>query len=158
VHSSAYFFIMRYSTLDSLSIVEIGSKNINGSVRNLFPNAKYWGIDIAPGKDVDEVADGTVWQPKDKVDLVICCEVLEHLVEWRKLIINAYTMLKDGGIFLGTAAGIGRKQHSAIDGLRLRPNEYYGNISREDLTLALAGFSDISIECNSEDIYWKAYK
>ena len=43
------------------SVLEVGSVNINGTVRDLFdrPN-NYIGLDVAPGRDVDVVCSGCV--------------------------------------------------------------------------------------------------
>lgn len=40
---------------NSKKALEIGSLNINGSVRTFFTNCEYTGIDVAHGKDVDIV-------------------------------------------------------------------------------------------------------
>ena len=37
-------------------VLEIGSLNINGSIREFFQQCVYLGVDIGPGKDVDLVA------------------------------------------------------------------------------------------------------
>jgi hypothetical protein len=60
-------------------VVEIGGRNVNGSVRELFhPECAYLSTDIAPGDGVDIVADGASLSLDIAADLVVCCEVLEH--------------------------------------------------------------------------------
>src|SRR5215831_11662977 len=39
-------------------VLEIGSQNINGSIRELFTGGNYLGIDLGCGKDVDLVCHG----------------------------------------------------------------------------------------------------
>jgi hypothetical protein len=162
MHNEVLKFIFRHHSTLPISVVEIGSKNINGSVRVFYPSANYHGIDLCAGRDVDEVADGVTWQPKEPVDLVICCEVLEHCEKWIEMISNVSKMLKPNGIFLGTAAYGSRAPHSAVDGGRVREGEYYSNIPAIELDGALmcSGFSDLEIVTNGEhgDIYWKATK
>jgi hypothetical protein len=39
-------------------VFEVGSVNINGSIRSFFENSEYLGIDVAPGPGVDVVCQG----------------------------------------------------------------------------------------------------
>lgn len=61
-------------------ILEIGSLNVNGSVREFF-NCSYTGIDMRGGKDVDIVINAhdlmDKFEPKT-FDFVMCLETLEH--------------------------------------------------------------------------------
>ena len=69
--------------------VEIGSRYINGDVRDLVDTDRYHGIDVEGGKGVDEIADGTVWEPDDEApDLVLCLEVFEHFKDWEMILKN----------------------------------------------------------------------
>lgn len=43
---------------DNVSVLEIGSLNINGTVREFFTNCNFTGIDIGPGPCVDIVIPG----------------------------------------------------------------------------------------------------
>ena len=55
-----------------IAILEIGSCNVNGTIRNIFTNnIKYIGADVAKGPDVDVVYDGLNLEIKDKFDLSI---------------------------------------------------------------------------------------
>ncbi len=63
-------------------VLEVGSLDINGSVRPLFDGAEeYIGTDMQEGKGVDRVInshDLVDHFEKDRFDIVICTEVLEH--------------------------------------------------------------------------------
>lgn len=60
-------------------VLEIGSLNINGTVRDFFQNCDYIGLDVAPGKDVDVVCQGQSYSvPDNSFDNVISCEAMEH--------------------------------------------------------------------------------
>lgn len=137
MHVESLAFVAQFATADPIDVIEIGSRNINGTVRPLFPNARWTGLDLHPGPDVDVVCDMRDYMPPDSVDLVVCCEVLEHAEPWRQMISQAQAWLKPGGRMIITCAGPGRLPHSHIDGCQLRPGEYYGNITVGELREAM---------------------
>lgn len=120
-------------------VVEIGCRDINGGVRDLFPHAVYTGIDIRPGPGVDVVADGATYKPMSEVDCVVCCEVLEHTPDAELIVRNCANILDKGGCLIITCAGEGRDPHSAIDLDPIRPDEYYANIGEFELGFWLSG-------------------
>jgi len=115
------------------SVVEIGGRNINGGVRDLFTCDRYVALDLEPGPGVDVVADAIEWRPDEPVDLVICCEVLEHEARQEELIRAALAYLKPGGALLVTAGGPGRAPHSGHDGGPLAEGEHYANLDPDNL-------------------------
>lgn len=144
-----------------VSVLEVGSRNINGGVRGLFGDCVYEGVDIEPGEGVDYVCDATVWLPTGPYDCVVCCEVFEHEAGWPRIITNAHGVLMPGGVVLLTMAGPGRAPHSAADGGPLRGNEFYGNVQPDDLfdALSSAGFTEIVINVSEPgDVYAAATK
>lgn len=147
MHAEAMEFVSRTLIGKKFSnVVEIGSRNINGSVRGLFSGKageSYWGIDLYDGPDVDEVADAVDWRPEGKVDCVICCEVLEHAPDVNGILKMVSESLSAGGWFIMTCAGPGRKPHSSIDGGPVRPHEHYANV-------APAGFQEL---CEINGLY-----
>ncbi len=119
-------------------MIEIGSYDINGSVRPLFEGSEYIGLDPQEGPGVDWVGDALDYEPEGKVDCVVCCETLEHAEDWEGLVKKGMSWLDEDGVFLITAAGPGRKPHSAVDGsYNVRDFENYQNISTGDLAKAL---------------------
>lgn len=59
-----------------LKVLEIGSLDINGSVRSFFDNCDYTRLDIAPGRGVDVVCEGQKYDaPSASFDVVLSCEV-----------------------------------------------------------------------------------
>lgn len=137
MHQRAFDFVKQFSTPDPISVIEIGSRNLNGTVRPLFPAAKWIGLDLYPGPDVDVVCDMLDYTPDSKVDLVVCCEVLEHADRWADMLRHASTWLVKNGRLLVTCAGPGRRPHSHVDGKKVRPGEYYGNIHPDELRRVL---------------------
>jgi len=137
MHSNAYEFVAavveRYQP--SAPVYEIGARNLNGTIRALFPSEGYLGVDIREGVDVDLVADAATYSPPDLKATVVCCEVLEHTPDAEAIVTRAARALVVGGLLILTCAGHGRLPHSAIDaGLVLHPGEFYKNLSLEELT------------------------
>lgn len=118
-------------------VLELGSRNINGSVRALFPASFFWGIDIREGDGVDEVADGATWQTAEPFDLVLCLEVFEHTPDWSLLVRTAARALGQGGVAVFTMATDPRFPHSAIDEQPIRADEFYQNVNPADLVIQL---------------------
>lgn len=98
--------VFQYDLAD-MSVLEVGSLNINGSVRNLF-TGDYVGIDLCEGRDVDMVADAHTLngQFQDR-QVILCLEMLEHDdAPWVSLAQMRHTVAADGFLVL-TARGYG---------------------------------------------------
>ena len=134
--------VARHLTPDwsGLSIVEIGSANVNGSIRPMFQGSAYTGVDLAAGPGVEIVGSGhEVAIAADSVDLAISCECFEHNPMWRETFVNMHRMTRPGGIVAFTCASRGRLEHGTT---RTRPGDspsslsigwdYYRNLNRED--------------------------
>lgn len=147
------------------TVIEIGSLNINGSVRDLFAPAKYVGIDPQDGDGVDVVCDALEYGPDHpewighQVDCVVCCETLEHAQEWPEIVKKAMEWLDESGVLLITCAGPGRVPHSAVDGsLNVRDHEHYGNVSPSELARVLMpdfasnGCTDFGVQVRSHGL------
>jgi hypothetical protein len=140
-------------------VVEVGSRNVNGSVRYLFPGACYVGVDTLPGPGVDVVADGTRFAAREPFDVVLCTETLEHASDPASLTRNLIALCRPGGAILITAASPEREPHSAIDGEALRPGESYQGISPADLTGWLSPCSAVLIDSRTPgDVYCVAFR
>ena len=85
MHQSVMDFVLenmhRYGWHDVERILEVGSYNVNGTVRHDFAPEEYIGIDIAEGPCVDIVMSSHRLQRRfgwGAFDLVLCLEMLEH--------------------------------------------------------------------------------
>jgi SAM-dependent methyltransferase len=131
---------------------------MNGGVRDLFAGAtSYTGLDVVPGPGVDIVADAATWRPLDPdryFDTVVCAEVLEHTPDWRAIVQTCHDVLVSGGRLILTCAGPGRARHSGRGPWDLEPDEWYRNISAEELAGALrhAGFAVASVTTAGQDL------
>lgn len=140
-------------------VLEVGSRNVNGSVREFFEasfvgrgrTVAYLGVDAEAGHGVDIQVDFLALAPETVggavFDCLVCCEVLEH-APWRLLVARFGLFLREGGALVLTCAGPGREEHSAVDGGRLRAGEHYGNVDPADLKdeLGRAGFVGVEID------------
>lgn len=161
MHQEAYEFIAASARdLGHVGFVlEIGSRNVNGSVRGLFEADRYIGLDVLPGPGVDVVASGADYVPDGQPDVVVCCEVLEHTDAAHAIVSHALSLLRSGGVLLLTAAGPERAPHSAIDGGPLRGGEHYRNIRVEDLETWLPeGDRSIVHDPKAGDVYARVVK
>jgi SAM-dependent methyltransferase len=123
-------------------VLEIGSWDVNGNIRNKFINCNYIGVDVSEGKGVDIVCEGqNVDFPTNYFDVVISCECFEHNRYWLETFTNMIRMLKPGGLCLITCATIGRGEHGtkrrAMDNsltTRIYSEDYYINLDKSDFT------------------------
>lgn len=150
MHQEVYTYVARITrdlTARRLNVVELGSRDVNGSVRPLFEGCDYTGVDIARGPGVDIVADGATWQPDgEPFDVGLCLEVLEHAPEPTAIVANLRRIVKPGGIVIVTAATDPRAPHSGTDGAALRAGEYYANVPAWALLTWLDGCPYVSVE------------
>lgn len=99
-------------------IIEVGSSNVNGSLRTLIEfwrPTKYVGVDIKKGPGVDVIcnAENIVEKfRKESFDIVVSTELLEHVRNWRKVISNIKNICKVGGIILITTRSYGMGGHA----------------------------------------------
>ena len=120
----------------NVSVLDIGSLDINGNNRYLFENYTYTGVDLAIGKNVDVVSRGHLYKSEKQFDVVISTECFEHDEYYDLTIKNMYKLLKPGGLFLFTCAAPGRPEHgTARTSGWASPftNDYYKNLSEEDI-------------------------
>lgn len=97
---------------ESTKVLEIGSLDINGSIRPFFKDADYTGIDIADGPGVDVVCQGQEFRsPLGGFDVVISCEAMEHNPHWRATFQNMINLTRPGGLLIMTCATSGRPEH-----------------------------------------------
>jgi SAM-dependent methyltransferase len=93
-------------------VLEVGSLNINGTIRGMFRNCDYIGLDVAKGKDVDIVCEGQKYDaPDNTFDHVISCEAMEHNPFWEETFLNMVRVCKPGGLITMSCASIGREEH-----------------------------------------------
>lgn len=160
----------RSSFLNS-RVLEIGSLDINGSIRQFFENCEYIGLDVGPGPGVDIVCEGQLFNdPDNSFDVTISCECFEHNPFWLETFKNMVRLCKPGGLVVFTCATTGRKEHGTsrttpLDSpLTVKKGwDYYRNLEESDFTSELnlkSLFKDFkfSSSLSSKDLYFWGIK
>lgn len=144
-HLEQFFFfsnVKRFfpSYFQGAKVLEIGSLDINGSIRGFFENCDYMGVDIGPGPKVDLVCKGEDFPGKAKeFDVVISTEVFEHTEDWDLILLNMLRLMKRDGMLLFSCASWGREQHgTSLFHSSMAPHvaatsDYYKNLIDDDI-------------------------
>jgi len=92
---------------NNAKVLEIGSQNINGTVRDAFKDCNYIGVDWLAGKDVNIIckANETKFE-KEYFDTFISFSTWEHDPLWKEDIEHNLSFLKKGGLILFGWAGL----------------------------------------------------
>lgn len=118
-------------------VLEVGSLNLNGTVRDFFDNCDYTGIDLGPGPGVDLVADGSEYCQPDYYSVVVSTESFEHNPNWVKTFDNMLASVCNTGLIIFTCASTGRAEHGTrrttpSDSPYTCDNDYYMNLTEQD--------------------------
>ena len=160
MHEDAYNYVFKNFfkcqpdkiKLKNLKVLELGSFNINGGVRDFIEPLcdEYVGLDLQAGPGVDVVMSSHQYVKPNYFDFVVTTETFEHNEHWKETLIVSWENLVPGGVFIATMAGEGRAPHSALDEKPICEWEYYANIGEWDLCWSLkkAGFPDDNIRIN----------
>ena len=117
VHDSVLKWVAEVLTpqhVDGRDVVEIGSYNVNGTVRPIveaLSPTSYLGLDIEAGPGVDVVCRLDDAHRFGSFGLVVCCEVLEHVVEWKPSVVALVDLVAPGGYLLVTTRSEGFPFH-----------------------------------------------
>lgn len=150
-------------------VLEVGSYNVNGSVRSFFTECDYTGIDVVEGPCVDIVCQGQLYKPDTLFEVVVSCEMLEHNKWWALTLKNMVHLLEPGGLLLITCASTGREEHGTrvkhpgASPSNILYGDYYRNLVERDFRSVLDMqklFTSYQFSTNeySHDIYLWAIK
>lgn len=103
-HDNWCGYLVKMFDHQDIEILEIGSRVVTGSnLRDKFKNAKFTGIDIYPGENVDVMGDAhylsTYFEKGKRFDLIISSAVFEHFAMPWIVAEEISKMLKVGGYF-----------------------------------------------------------
>jgi len=129
--------------------LDIGSFNVNGDVRDLFPD--YIGMDSRTGPNVDVVANahGIPFECQT-FDNVVCLEMLEHDQNPFMTISEIWRVLKLGGSVIVTVPGIGFPRHDY-------PSDYW-RFTGDGFRVLFGIFTDIKTIEDNDHVFGIAKK
>lgn len=150
-----------------VNVLEVGSLNINGTVRDFFEAKKYVGVDVAEGECVDLVCQGQDLDfAENSFDTAVSAECFEHNPFWAETFLNMHRMASKFVIF--TCATDGRPEHGTTrtdqgSSPFTASWDYYRNLNQKDFesTFNLPSmFTEFFFETNdvSHDIYFLGVK
>lgn len=160
-HSSCFMFgciNLSKEEVKGKKVLEIGSRNINGSLRpyveSLEPKS-YVGIDIIDGPGVDKICgveELVDTLGEQEFNIIIATELIEHVQDWRTAIHNIKKICNLNGIIIITTRSIGFPIHGF-------PNDFW-RFEKKDMQFI---FSDLDITSLEKDpmvpgIFVKAIK
>jgi SAM-dependent methyltransferase len=133
-------------------VTEIGSLNLNGSVRSVFSNCEYIGYDLEIGAGVDIAEQGQLISlATSSIDTCISAECFEHNPFWVETFANMLRISRPGGLIAFSCATVGRQEHgtsrTSLGDAPFMENigwDYYRNLCSEDFckTFFMDGWFD----------------
>lgn len=144
----AFFELISTANAELVSggrVIEIGSYDVNGTVRGLFSGAaEYVGVDLIEGPGVDRVSYGHEVADSDGTyDVAISGECFEHDPYYSKTFTNMIRLTRPGGVVAFTCASRGRPEHGTrrtlakdSPGTQAEELDYYRNVTAEDFSKA----------------------
>lgn len=134
---------------DGARVLDVGSLDINGNIRDLFEHQAYMGLDITAGANVDVVAEPYDYPFEDEYfDLVVSANCLEHVPEPHRWARELRRILKKGGTLIVTAP------HN----IHYHNPPHYWNIRKDALAFLFAKLGVQALGENEKDSYIKAIK
>jgi len=109
---------------NNVKVVDIGSQNINGSLRKFSPsNFDYIGVDFCADKDVDIILEDPYLLPfkNESVDIVVSTSCFEHSEMFWLTFLEILRILKPDGLFYLNAPSKGPVHEYPVDCWRFYP-------------------------------------
>ena len=131
-------FYINNSFNKDINVLEIGSLDVNGNIRNLFDfTNEYIGIDLEKGPNVDLVLNGTnINELNTNFDIIISCECFEHAKDWKLIFEKMCQISKPNSFIVISVASTGRVEHGTErSGNWQSPgnkDDYYLNLTKKD--------------------------
>lgn len=121
----AAFFNTYLKNLKKLKIVDIGSQDVNGSLRTVAqPEHQYLGVDFSSGKGVDIVINDAYKLPfeTESINAVVCSSCLEHSEFFWLLFNEMLRILKPSGLLYINVPSNGPYHTFPVDCWRFYPD------------------------------------
>jgi len=142
--------LLHHWTLPDMDVLEIGSYNVNGSIRHLFKDARsYTGADIEPGPGVDRILPEPYnWRIRAAYDLVVSANTLEHVAwPWAWMVTAQYALRPGGWVCIVVPVTIGIHRYP-VDCWRILPDGMsallrWGGFDVVDVGQSKGGYRDV---------------
>lgn len=124
------------------TVLDVGSRDVEGNIRDLFLNQNYTGVDMIGGNNVDIVVNGhdmAEYFKGRQFDLVFSFDTFEHDNAFWKTIDNIYQLVKPGGWFVVGVPGRRCPLHEY-------PNDYWRFMPNSVEEVLLKGYEDVYVE------------
>jgi SAM-dependent methyltransferase len=119
------FFDTYVARLGSVTLVDVGAQDVNGSLREVCPaSVRYIGVDFENGKGVDIVLKDPYSLPFDdeSVDVIVSSSCFEHSEMFWLVFLEALRTLKPYGLFYLNAPSNGGFHRYPVDCWRFYPD------------------------------------
>lgn len=119
------FFNTYASNLVAGRVIDLGSQDINGSLKQVCPDRfEYLGVDFVPGRGVDIVLTDPYVLPFESniADIVVCSSVFEHVEFFWVLFLEVMRVLKPTGLLYLSAPSNGEFHRYPVDCWRFYPD------------------------------------
>jgi len=120
-------FVRQYlDPKEKLRILEVGSRDVNGTFRIYFdnPNWEYIGLDLVKGPGVDIVSLEPYRYPFDdcSFDLIVSGQTIEHVEDTHQFMREIGRLIKPGGLVYVSAPHDCEEHRFPIDCWRIFPD------------------------------------
>lgn len=112
MHQGILKFAKKHKARISGRVLDVGSYNVNGQLRDVLPITI--GVDMSEGPGVDQVVNVTDLIETfgaESFDCVCSADALEHMEDWRSALRNMWGVLKPQGVLLITLANPNKGYH-----------------------------------------------
>ena len=130
MHDSAMYYGQKFfevycSKQQFIKVLDIGSQDVNGSLRSVAPErCEYIGIDFTSAKGVQVVLDDPYILPieSDSIDVVVSSSCFEHVEFFWLMFIEIQRVLKPNGLFYLNVPSNGSFHQYPVDCWRFYPD------------------------------------
>lgn len=134
-----YDFVKRVcqSQIPEGPVLEVGSLNVNGSIRDCFAGLEYLGVDQQAGRGVDRLMDAHRLEfPADSFATVVATSLLEHVQDPARCVREMRRVLRPGGLLIINMSGLGFPFHAY-------PADYWRATEQTFAAIFFAGIADV---------------